>query len=173
MSSTKFQSLFTSVCARLSFQALCVVTFASLFLFASSASSETIMTVQHNNGYTGNATSVAVAFNSNVTSGNLLLVAVSTYDGVTLDTPTDTLNNTFVQLVTKGTTGESVAAIYAAIANGSGADTVTCGVSASNNIHCHIYEVQGVTTTVDQDGKFFSDQRIAVRVHQSATTNAS
>ena len=45
-----------------------------------------------------------------------------------------------------------MAAIYAATANGSGADTVTCGVSASNNIHCHIYEVQGVTTTVDQTG---------------------
>ena len=110
------------------------------------------MTVQHNSGYHPTATSLAVAFNSNVTSGNVILVAVSTYDAETLNTPTDTQGNSFTQLVTAGTSGDSVAAIYAATAKSCGADTVTCNISASNNIHCHIYEVQGTTATVDKTG---------------------
>jgi hypothetical protein len=119
MTSRKSQSLsrFVSVCARFSLKALYTFSFVLLFLFASSASGQqTITTVQHNNGYTASGTSVAVAFNSDVTSGNLLLVAESSFDGESLETPTDTLGNTFVQLVTNGTSSEqSVAAVYAVI----------------------------------------------------------
>ena len=136
------------------------------------SSSVPIKTVQHNSGSTGSATSLAVAFNSNVTSGNLILVAVSTYDAETLDTPTDTQGNSFTQLVTAGTSGDSVAAIYAATAKSSGADTVTCNISAANNIHCHIYEVQGATATVDQTGNS-TQTATALTVSTSAqTTNA-
>ncbi len=68
-------------------------------------------------------------------------------------TPSDTKGNTFTQLVTAGaSSGPSVAAIYAATANASGADTVTCNISATNNIHCHIYEVEGVLAMVDKTG---------------------
>ena len=149
----KSLSLSMPVCVSRSLKALSVITFVLLFLFAASASGQqAITTVQHNNGYTASGTSVAVAFNSDVTSGNLLLVAESSSDGVSLETPTDTLGNTFVSLVTNGTSSQSVAAIYAVITSSGGSDTVTCGVSSASNIHCHIYEVQGVTITIDQTG---------------------
>ena len=97
---TNSQSQFVSVCTRLTHKALCAVTFAILFMFASFALSQTIMTVQHNSGYVASGTSVAVAYTSNVTSGNLILMAESTYDGVSIQTPMDTLGNSFTQLVT-------------------------------------------------------------------------
>jgi hypothetical protein len=173
MTSTKSLSQSIPVCVRFSIQAISVITFAFLFLFASSASSQqAILTVQHNSGTTESGTSVTVAYNSNVTSGNLLLVAESSYDGVSLEAPTDTLGNSFVQLVAKGTSGDSVAAIYAATANASGADTVTCGVNASNNIHCHIYEVQGVTAIVDQTGNSSVTGTSLSVPTSAATTNA-
>jgi len=135
-------------------------------------SSGAIATVQHNSGSTESGTSLAVAFPSNVTSGHVILVAESTYDAETLDTPTDTEGNSFTQLVTAGTSGDSVAAVYAATAKSSGADTVTCNISASNNIHCHIYEVQGITTTVDQTGNSTVASTSQTVSTSAATTNA-
>ena len=131
-----------------------------------------IMTVQHNSGSTETGTSLAVAFTSNVTAGNVLLVAESTYDAETLGAPTDTQGNSYTQLVTAGTSGDSVAAIYAATAKSSGADTVTCNISATNNIHCHIYEVQGITTTVDQTGNSTVASTSQTVSTSAATTNA-
>jgi hypothetical protein len=139
-------------------------------VYTISSSSTPILTVQHNSGDNPTATSLAVPFNSNVTAGNVLLVAVSTYDGVSLDTPTDSLSNSYTQLVTLGTSGASVAAIYAATSNSSGADTVTCNISSSNNIHCHIYEVQGITTTMDQSGSS-SLTNTSLSVSTSASTS--
>ena len=80
------------------------------------------MTVQHTSGVASNATSLAVPFNSNVTSGNLILVAESSSDGVALVTPTDSQSNSFTQLAltTVGTSGNDVEAIYAATASASG-----------------------------------------------------
>ena len=131
------------------------------------------MTVQHNSAATETGTSVAVAFKNNITSGNLILVAESSYAGVTLLAPTDTKGNVFTQLVTAGTdSGASAAAIYSASANSSGADTVTCGVSVSNNIHCHIYEVEGVTSSVDQTGTSTVDSASLTVSTSSSTTNA-
>jgi hypothetical protein len=131
-----------------------------------------IKTVQHNSGSTESGTSLAVAFPGNVTSGNVLLVAESTYDAETLGTPTDSRGNSFTQLVTAGTSGASRAAIYAATANGNGADTATCSISATNNIHCHIYEVQGITTTVDKTGNSTVTSTSQTVSTSAATTNA-
>lgn len=165
-------SLFTTAGVRLHSKRYTFVTFVFLFLFTSFASSETVATVQSNNGANESTASIAVAFNSNVTSGNLLLVAESSYDAATLEPPTDTLGNNFTQLVTKGTTGAAVTAIYAATNSSTDADTVTCNISATNNIHCHIYEVQGATATVDQTGNS-SAAGIPLSVSTTAaTTNA-
>lgn len=131
------------------------------------------MTVQHNSAATETGTSLAVAFKSNITSGHLILVAESSYDGMSLLTPTDTKGNTFTKLVTQvAGSGESVTAIYSASANASGADTVTCGISASNNIHCHVYEVEGVTSTVDQTGTSTVSSTSLTVSTSSSTTNA-
>ncbi len=133
-------------------------------------SSASIHTVQDNSGYVANASSVAVAFSSNVTAGDVVLVAVSTYDAQTISTPTDTQGNGFTQLVTTGTSGAAVAAIYAATAKSTAADTVTCAINSANNIHCHIYEVSGITTTVDKTGTS-SKAGTALTVSTSASTS--
>ena len=49
-----------------------------------SGASGAIDTVQHNSGSTESGTTLAVSFASNVTSGNVILVAESTYDAETL-----------------------------------------------------------------------------------------
>jgi hypothetical protein len=171
---TSTQPSVISECARLPLKALYVLTFVFLLLFASSASCEAILTVQHTSGVVSNATSVAVPFNSSVTAGNLILVAVSSYDGVSLVAPTDLQSNSFTQLAltTVGTSGNDVEAIYAATASASGADTVTCNLSASNNIHCHIYELQGVTAVVDQTGSIQQASDSLSVSTSAATTNA-
>ena len=168
------QSPVVSIWARLSLKALCVSIFVFLLLFASAASGAPIMTVQHTSGVASNATSLAVPFNSNVTSGNLILVAESSYEGVTLVTPTDSQSNSFTQLAltTVGTSGNDVEAIYAVTASTSGADTVTCNLSASNNIHCHIYELEGVTAVVDQMGQIQQASDSLSVSTSAATTNA-
>jgi hypothetical protein len=132
-----------------------------------------IKTVQSNNGSSEDSDALAVAFNSNVTSGNVILVAESTYDAETLATPTDTIGNTFTLLVTAGTSGDSVAAVYGATNKSSGADTVTCNDNdASNNLHCNIYEVQGITTTVDETGNSTLTNTALTVSTSAATTNA-
>ena len=47
-------------------------------MFAVSAGAQ-VSTVQHNSGFARSGTSAAVPFKGNVTSGNVLFVAVSTY----------------------------------------------------------------------------------------------
>jgi hypothetical protein len=148
---------------------LSVVLFLIAFCAGSTVAWASPATVQDNSGYTADATSVAVAFGSNVTSGHVIIVAVSTYDAQTISTPTDTQGNSFTQLVTGGTSGAAVAAIYAATAKSTAADTVTCAVNSANNIHCHIYEVSGVTTTVDKTGTS-SQAGTALTVSTSAST---
>ncbi len=132
-----------------------------------------IMTVQSNNGSSEDSNALAVSFNNNVTSGDVLIVAESTYDAETLSAPTDTIGNTFTLLVTAGTSGDSVAAVYAATNKTSGADTVTCNDNdASNNLHCDIYEVQGITTTVDKTGNNTLTSTAQTVSTSAATSNA-
>src|SRR5208337_1197248 len=78
------------------------VLFLLAFCASSTVASASPATVQDNSGYVAVGTSVAVPFGSNVTSGHVLVVAVSTYDAQTISTPTDTQGNSFTQVVTAG-----------------------------------------------------------------------
>ena len=49
---------------------------------------------------------------------------------------------------------------------------MTCNISASNNIHCNIYEVHGITTTVDQTGNSTVASTSQTVSTSAATTNA-
>jgi hypothetical protein len=112
-----------------------------------------IWTVQDSSGYNVTAaSSITVDFGTKVTHGDQLLVAESTSSGAALGTPTDSQGNAYTQLVTASSPGQSVAAIYLATAENSGADSVTCPISAANDIACHIYEVRGSSGIVDQTG---------------------
>jgi hypothetical protein len=87
----------------------------------------------------------------------------------------DSQGNAFAQVVTGDTPGAAVAAIYIATARSTGADTVTCGIGAgaSDNIHCHIYEVSGTTPVVDAVGSsVLSSASLAVSTSK-ATSNAN
>jgi hypothetical protein len=141
-------------------------------LYAVSAKAQ-IQTVQHASGFVPSSTSVAVPFKSNVTAGDVLFVTVSTYANKTLSTPTDSQANAYTLAVTGTNPGNSVASIYVGTAKSTGADTVTCHIGASDNIHCHIYEVKGVTTTLDSSGtQLLTGTALSVST-ASATTNAS
>jgi len=132
-------------------------------------------TVQYNSGFAASANIVPVSFQNSVTAGNVLLVAQSTFDGETLTTPVDSQRNAFARLVTGDSPGAAVAAIYIATARNTGADTVTCGIGAgaSDNIHCHIYEVSGTTSGVDAVGSgVLSSASLSVSTSK-ATTNAN
>ena len=137
--------------------------------------SSSAQSVQHNSGFTGSASSVAVTFKSSVTAGHMLLVAQSTFDGETLVAPVDSQSNIFAQLVTSRSPGNSVAAIYIATAKSTGSDTVTCkiGAGASDNIHCHIYEVSGTTAVVDAVGSAVQIGKSLSVSTSKATTNAN
>jgi PKD repeat protein len=132
-------------------------------------------TVQYNSGFAGDANSVSVSFKNSVTAGHVLLVAQSTFDGETLTTPVDSQSNAFARVVTGHNPGAAVGAIYIATARNTGADTVTCGIGAgaSDNIHCHIYEVGGTTSVVDAVGSGgLSSASLSVSTSK-ATTNAN
>lgn len=75
----------------------------------------------------------ATAFLSNIKAGSLLVVAQNTDQSNATGTPTDTLLNVWNLIETSGATvgGQRVTAWYA-IANGAGADTVTCPAGAFN-----------------------------------------
>jgi hypothetical protein len=66
-----------------------------------------------------------------------------------------------------------VASIYVTSASSTGANTVTCHIAVSGNLHCHIYEVAGVTTTLDASGtQLLSGSALSVST-AAATTNAN
>jgi len=132
-----------------------------------------IRTVQHNSGFAPGGASVAVVFKGNVTSGNVLFVAVSTYAGQTLSAPTDSQGNVYALAATATNPGNSVASIYVTTAASTGPNTVTCHIAGSHNLHCHIYEVAGVTTTVDASGTgMLTGNALSVST-TAATTNPS
>jgi hypothetical protein len=127
-----------------------IVAFGLVLLGALPAGA-TITVVQHSSASTGNNTSLARAFTQPNTAGNLLVVAISTYAGETINAPTDSLNNTYVQAVTTSQPGNAVAAIYYAPNCKGGANTVTAHISASDNIHLHVYEISGIATSSPVD----------------------
>jgi predicted secreted protein len=97
---------------------------------------------------------MSLAFGSNVTAGNLLIVGVgSTTGGASNSTISlsDTLGNTYTSLgkVEEGVLSAS-GEIFYCIANSSGANTVTATYSSGSGIALHVAEFSGVSA-VDQN----------------------
>jgi Viral BACON domain len=142
-------------------------------LLCSVSASAQIQTVQHNSGSGFNGASVAVPFKANVTSGNVVFVAVSAYAGRTIIAPTDSQGNVYTLAATTTNPGNSVASIYVTSAASTAANTVTCHITGLGNLHCHIYEVTGVTTTLDASGtQLLSGRALSVST-ATATANAN
>ncbi|MGH9680143.1 MAG: BACON domain-containing protein [Candidatus Acidiferrales bacterium] len=105
-----------------------------------------------------------------MTSADVLFVAVSTYTAQTVNAPTDSQGNTYALAATAANPGNSVASIYVATAALTGSDTITCHLGGPSNVHCHIYEVTGVTTTLDASGVALSTGS-ALSVSTTAATS--
>jgi hypothetical protein len=144
---------------------------------------KTIAVVQHKSATATGGASLALAFTSNVTSGNVIVVAVSTYSGATISSPTDNSsasNNTYALAVSNNppiTGTPSAASIYYAVANATGPLTITAHISAAHNIHLHIYEISGLSSTLsavlDQTGASFQTPTTSGIVSTSGATTVA
>jgi hypothetical protein len=94
-----------------------------------------------------NSSNTAV-YPKNVVSGNLLVAMFHTRANITTPTVADTLTSTWTLRVTQGTTN-SWLYIWTALANGSGADTITVTQSGGTNTKTAGIEVSNCTETVD------------------------
>ena len=124
------------------------------------------------------ASSDTVAFSSNVTAGSLLVVAVGIYDpsaggGNVITTPTDTKGNTYTAvdgdiIFNSGIANTQHLTFFVAVANASGANTVTFGQTHSSGVYavCFIAELSGVETSFPITGRWYNTSN-------SATTSAS
>jgi len=107
--------------------------------------------VQHASQAVGNGTSIAVPLGGAVGDGDIVVVATSTSQQNGMPTVSDSQGNAYVLAVTAETVGDAVAAIYVTTA-AAGPDTITCRISVTDNIHCHVYDVANATTVVEATG---------------------
>jgi hypothetical protein len=118
---------------------------------------------------TGAGTSLA--FTSNVTSGNLLVVACggeSTVDPLTIS---DTRSTTWTK-ATAITTGSNHLAVYYGAATSSGADTVTCG-QANSLPRVGLMEISGVNATVDATATVYYNSTSPATLNITTSTAGS
>jgi hypothetical protein len=92
--------------------------------------------------------SMSLAFNSNVTAGNLLLVLVGNSTGglSASYTVTDTLGNTYVSLgQVEDVSGGPTSDLLWCVSNGSGANTVSVSYTSGSGLALHVAEFSGVS----------------------------
>lgn len=105
-------------------------------------------------------TTVSITFDSNVTAGNLIPVALYTDGDLTLDSVADNLGNTYTAVLTKvgGTSGAPFAwSLYAKNING-GACTITATFSGSGFHEIFAHEVSGADTSAPLDKSASNEQ---------------
>ena len=110
--------------------------------------------VQHNSAQAATGANPALAYTSNISAaGNLLVAAICAGTLRTVNSISDTRGNTWTQAVTGGTV---IRDIWWAIANGTGANTVTFALSGSATCDIGLYEFNHasgwVASPVDQTG---------------------
>jgi len=124
----------------------------------------------------GAVSTVSLAYTSNVTAGNLLLFMNTANSTNTFNTPTDTLGNTWVSITTSTHT-TALQQVWWCIANGSGANTVTCtiatgGASGMNPVVAE-FTVAGSAPTVDGYGSGSSANATTVSATSSSASGAA
>jgi hypothetical protein len=111
-----------------------------------------VQVVQHASAFNGNATSVAVPLPGIVNASDILVVATSTTQVNGTPAVSDSQGNAYALAVTAGTPTDAVAGIYVATSSATGADIITCQIPVVDNVHCHVYEVTGLTSVVVASG---------------------
>ena len=115
-----------------------------------------INVVQDNAGMASSASSEAVAFSSNTTAGNLILVGFDFASGATFSSISDSQGNTFTEVGSQLTTpaGSGSRLYYAKNIIG-GADTVTVHTTASASfIKVQVVEYSGLSTSTPLDVQY-------------------
>ncbi|VVC06074.1 Uncharacterised protein [uncultured archaeon] len=104
--------------------------------------------VQSSTDAWNSGSTVTLAYSSNVSAGNLLIVSYSSEGAVTSSTVSDTLGTTYTRVaqITSATINMNV---WAGIAPSSGANTVTIGSPASAYNQLGISEYRNVSATAD------------------------
>src|SRR5438105_2657488 len=96
-------------------------------------------------------TTPTVAYTSNVTSGNLLVLCVNTSAISGTWSVSDTLSNTWNQAGSNNINGNENASIWYAISSSGGANTITWHQSAGGSYTIICHEYSGVTGTSPLD----------------------
>ncbi len=121
--------------------------FGLLVSFPSSAAAA-ISLVQSNSTYPGGTGPTGLAFSSNNTAGNLIVVGVQGANNSADPTITDTRGNTYVKVGSvHGGSGTAYSYLYYAKNIAAGANTVTVTLPNGNDLGFHISEWSGVDTT--------------------------
>src|SRR5258708_27262072 len=131
---------------------LLILAALAAFLLSALPSSATIALVQHTNKDSNtNIAACAVAYGSNVTAGNLLVIVARTGQGTneTSITTSDTIGNSLTALTRiDDSTRQSGVGWYTCSNASTAADTVTIAVNTVNtSVRMAIYEYSGVASS--------------------------
>lgn len=110
-----------------------------------------------------------IVFASNVTAGNLIVLGFAWDNGVTLDSITDGLGNTY-NLIETGIGPSTVGAFYYAYNISGGACTITLDFSSTVDLSYVAREYSGLTTTDPLDKKEENLESSYVTSHPTGTT---
>jgi lysophospholipase L1-like esterase len=154
----------------------------SVSLTATPTSSNPAHYVQSSLGYTGRQVpSQTVAFPSAVASGDLVVVAISSWNSAgtaTVSSVSDNFGNSYIKAVEDPSppTGsvEPLSIWYAANVTGGAGFTVTAELSAIGNLSVAVHEYSGIATTnvIDQSGHQSGSGTVASSGTAAPTTNS-
>jgi len=152
---------------------LCVLIFGSAFASAACnlSSSNGIACVQSNSKTISNASSGTIAFPSNNTAGNLIVVALFANGGDT-SLPTDS-RNTYQAAAANQLQSPDRLSVYYAQNIGAGANTVSVSAPGATQLRVVIFEFSGLATAGALDQAAGASGTSSVPVSPSVTTTSS
>lgn len=114
----------------------------------------------------------SVILTNNVKVGNAIIVSMGNV-GSTVSSVTDTLGNTYVQVPSVAATATSCATDiwWCASSSGSGANTVTVTWAAPSSPSMNVFEVSGLTGSIDVSGRVNSGSGTGTGVSLVGTAN--
>jgi len=142
----------------------------ALWVAGSRVTQAAIAFVQDDVGHNSATTSLAVAFTSNVTAGNAIVLLLKTVSTVTISSIVDTLGHTYV-LAQENDAQSMRTGLYRVVNISGGANTVTITVSASSSVTAVVLEYSGMATSGELDQSNFNSGASATSGnHGSITT---
>jgi hypothetical protein len=139
---------------RILFQRMAVIVSACAFLISAKEAVAAIAFVQSDSENSGSVSTESIAFGSNNTAGNTIIVAVrqGTPTEIGTVTITDSQGNTYYEVARQASNSDHINFIFAAYNITAGANTVTCTFDSVRTMRWAIHEYSGIQTrgAVDQ-----------------------